>query len=151
MNPTQEPTQDYTFPLGAIVTREPDADDLEQVQWAEKALKDAPASYNTGFRQVVTLASVMLAGSCGFFNQVPAFPPLKITAIIALLVTLGLASFGLFPVLLRIDPDNPAQVRAARKRATVRKGWLLVVAGWLLLIAMAFLAVGVVIGESKPQ
>jgi hypothetical protein len=99
-----------------IVGEEPTAEEIEQAEWAEEAIRTAPALIRDSLRQLITLDTALLAGSAALLTRASLPKLAAAIGIIALLISLSLALWGSMPREGRLRPCAPNQIRRFRER-----------------------------------
>jgi hypothetical protein len=121
--------------------RRPDPEEVELLRWAEQAVQNRIHSLQEGLKQMVTLASALLAGSAAFFVQMPTHPVVKGVSASLLMVSLGCALRGWLPKPTTIRTNDIQSIRNTQDRLEqTKRVWL--TASSLFLLGAFFVLFG---------
>lgn len=125
-----------------VVGEEPTWEENELVNWAQESVRKGPALVADALRQLVTLATAVLAGSTALLAQIPAPAWSKVLADFCLLGCLAACLWGLRPREALVNVHDVEEVRRVRDRGLRLRSWSLTAASWLLLAGLAALSLG---------
>lgn len=108
-----------------IEGREPTSEELEQLAWAQEVHKKSLTTVHDSLRQMVTLATALLAGSAAFFVHLPAPVGFKALGAVFLMACLGFALRGALPQAASFDIHCIEEIREARERSLIVRSRLL--------------------------
>jgi len=126
-----------------ILGEQPTAEEIEQVTWAEEAIRAAPGLLRDNLRQLITLDTALLAGSAAFLDKMPMLKELKVLGVALLLISLFSALWGSLPREAQVCPYAPDEIRRARATNLNARLWSLRAAGTFLFLALVVFTIGV--------
>jgi hypothetical protein len=122
------------------------ADEIEQVQWAEEAARNAGRTLLEGLRQLITLNTALLAGSAAFLSQLAMPKAAKGIGAGLLLISLVCALWGSVPREIQVCPYMPSEIKRTRETVATRRLFWLKFASLSLALAFAVLLLGLALG-----
>ncbi|HEY7427453.1 MAG TPA: hypothetical protein VH682_24680 [Gemmataceae bacterium] len=125
-----------------ILGEQPTADELEQVTWAEEAIRTAPVLLRDSLRQLITLDTALLAGSAAFLDKMPMPWGLKAMAAVCLLLSLFGALWGSLPREAQVCPYAPNAIKHVRESNLTARLWWLKWASAFLFFGLGLFVVG---------
>lgn len=123
----------------------PTFEQLEQVQWAEETLRNAPALLREHLRQLVTLNTALLAGLAAFFDKLPMPHVMKVLAAVCLLLSLLAALWGALPREAQVCPFAPESIKRVRESNVSARLRCLKWASSLLFFGIVSFVVGILV------
>jgi hypothetical protein len=134
-----------------IVGGEPTSEEVELVTWAEEMVRKSLVSIHEGLRQMITLATALLAGSTAVLGGLPIPTLFKAAGALALLLCLAFSLWGTYPREATVDIRCPEEIKEARENGLKVKAWCLWLASISLVVAFAALLLGLFLGGIFPS
>lgn len=132
-----------------IYGEEPTAEQLELVAWGEETVRKGVSTAQDALKQMVTIATALLAGSTALLGQLPIPLLSKGIGSLFMLIALGLSLWGSIPREVEIDVQCPEEIKEARERGARFKMRCLRGSSGCLFLAFLVLVAGLLIQAAR--